>query len=241
MQVSAQLRDRHDRYVRVPLDLPGDLAEVELRDDKPLCLLKECQCVGGERPDRTDPQKADILPRVIGDHLLDGADGCAVCDKHLLCIGIDHIEIREFLCCRFDLVHESFYECCVQAGVCCARVSPLIMSEPGHMCPVAFPEFGEPGNEAPRCRFKWWGASDKSRPAGMLYGLRYDDAFPHVPDHLVSHQKDRYPEPVCKVECLYREIVHFLYACGTKRNNRIIAMRPEPALHHISLCSHRWL
>ena len=66
---------------------------------------------------------------MIVDHLLDGADGCAVRDKDLLCIGIDHIEIRKFLCCRLDLVHEPFYECRVQPGVRRARVAPLIVRE----------------------------------------------------------------------------------------------------------------
>ena len=104
--------------------------------------------MGGERPDCTDPQKTDLLLRVIMDYLLDGADRSAVRDEDLLRIGIDYIEIRKLFCRRFDLVHKSLHQCRVEAGICCARVPPLVMGEPGYMRPEPIPELRKPGNEA---------------------------------------------------------------------------------------------
>ncbi len=54
-------------------------------------------------------------------------------------------------------------------------------------------------------------------------------------DDLISHQKYRYTEPVCEIECLHCEIKHLLDTRGRECDHTIVAVRAEPALHHITL------
>ena len=61
-------------------------------------------------------RKPIVLSGWSVDHLLDNADGCAIRDKDLLCIRINHVEIREFLRRRLDLVNESLYSAACSPG-----------------------------------------------------------------------------------------------------------------------------
>ena len=131
-------------------------------------------------------KKPIFLFRVIVDYLLDSADGRAIRDKDLFSIRIDHIEIREFLCCRLDLVHEPLHERGMQPGIGRARVAPFIVGEDGDMRPYPLPNSGNPGiRRAPGLN----GGVPGAKPPGRryVYRTRHDDVFPHVPDRLVGH------------------------------------------------------
>jgi hypothetical protein len=95
MQVPANLWHRLYRHIGMPFNLTGNLTKVHFGHNEAPGIPEKCKCMARERPDGSDPQKADLLIRVILEHLLDGTDWCAISDKDLISIWIDHIEIRK--------------------------------------------------------------------------------------------------------------------------------------------------
>ena len=65
--------------------------------------------------------------------------------------------------------------------------------------------------------------------------------FSHMSYGFIRHQEHRCSEPVGKIECFDRQIIHFLNGRRRKCDHAVIPVRAVSALKHIALGGHRRL
>lgn len=117
MKFASKTWYRDNGLIDMTLNLPCNLSEIHLRNQKYPCIWKFIEKAFGEWPDNPEIQMTIGLPGCIQKRLSDSACWSTIRDENNFRIWIEDIIIRNLMTCSFDLFYQPHYKLLMQIWI----------------------------------------------------------------------------------------------------------------------------